>query len=127
MKEKYIHSHTSMRDRRRNLRNNATSQEQKLWQCLKGKKVGFKFQRQHSIGNYIVDFYCASKKLIIELDGNQHNNTQEYDKERTLYLKDHEFNVLRFNNNEIDSEIHVALSIIKEELGMFPPLASRGG
>ncbi len=126
MKEKYIHSHTSLRDSRRHLRNNATPQEQKFWNYLKGKNLGFKFQRQHSLGNYIVDFYCASKKLIIELDGNQHDHNQEYDQERSFYLKDMGFNILRFKNTEIDTDIPLVLTIVKEELGILP-LSKREG
>jgi very-short-patch-repair endonuclease len=127
MQENYIHSHSSMKDRRRRLRNNPTPQEHKLWYYLKGKQLGYKFQRQHSIENYIADFYCHSKKLIIELDGMHHSHNQEYDLERTLFLKDMGFNVLRFLNIDVDNDFNQVLLTIKEELGLIPPLASRGG
>jgi len=66
-----------LKDTRKYLRNNLTEAESLLWEVLKGKKLaGRKFRRQHSIGYYIVDFYCPSEKLIIELDG-QHHFTPE--------------------------------------------------
>ena len=69
---RHIHNNKTLADRRKELRNNATPQEAILWQHLKDSNFGCKFRRQHSIGPYIVDFYCPSKKLIIELDGSQH-------------------------------------------------------
>jgi len=69
-------------DRRKDLRNNSTPQEDILWSKLKHSQLGFKFRRQHSIGGYIVDFYCPSKKLVIEIDGPAHllKENREYDK-----------------------------------------------
>jgi len=54
---------------------------------IKSKKLGVKFRRQHGIGPYIVDFYCKEKNLIIELDGSQHKDEKEYDKERDNYVE----------------------------------------
>ena len=86
------------------LRKQATPMEIKLWSHLRSRRfMGLKFRRQCPIGCYIVDFICIEKKLIIELDGGQHNEPiqQEYDMCRTAYLKDLGFNVLRFWNNEV--------------------------
>src|SRR3989338_7207642 len=69
-------------ERRKILRKNQTKEEIILWDSLKDKKLGSKFRRQHSMGPYILDFYCTNKKLAIELDGNQHKDAIEYDKER---------------------------------------------
>ncbi len=100
MEEKY--------NRARNLRKNSTTQEQKLWELIRNRKLnGLKFVRQYPIGNYIVDFACRQKKIIIELDGGQHNEDANivYDTERTKYLEDSGYKVIRFWNNEIDNNI----------------------
>lgn len=96
-----IHNHKYLEEYRRELRNNLTSAEATLWTFLQKKKLkGRKFRRQHSIKNYIVDFYCASEKLIIELDGAYHLGfaQQNYDNERTKVLNELGFKVLRFEN-----------------------------
>ena len=77
------------------------------------------FRNQHAIGNYIVDFCAPRKKLIIELDGSQHLEQQEYDDERTAYLKSKGYKVLRFWNNDVlnntDSVLTVILDTLKEQ------------
>ena len=100
MDEKYIKA--------RNLRNNSTPQEQKLWELLRKRSFnGLKFSRQYPIGKYIVDFVCRRKKLVIEIDGGQHNETNNivYDEERTKFIESKGYKVIRFWNNEIDNNI----------------------
>ena len=100
MEEKY--------NRARNLRKNSTLQEQKLWELIRNRKLnGLKFVRQYPIGNYIVDFACRQKKIIIELDGGQHNEDENivYDTKRTKYFENLGYKVIRFWNNEIDNNI----------------------
>ena len=105
----------------RAMRQNLTPQEVKLWQYLRKEQLGVKFRRQFPIDSkYIADFACLEKKLIIELDGTQHAENQ-HDKERTLYLEDHGFTVLRFWNNEIDKNLIGCLERIRELLNR-PPL-----
>lgn len=99
--------------RRRELRKSSTSQELKLWHYLRNKKLGVKFRRQHGIGPYVVDFYCKENNLIIELDGAQHKDEKEYDKERDNYMETLEIKVLRFWNGEIDKNIEKVLQKIK--------------
>ncbi|MBQ3640968.1 endonuclease domain-containing protein [bacterium] len=94
--------------RAKNLRNNSTLQEQKLWEILRKKNFsGLKFTRQYPIGKYIVDFACRRKKLVIEIDGGQHN--QEYnilsDEERTKFIESQGYKIIRFWNNEIIENI----------------------
>ena len=92
----------------RDLRKNATKQERILWKLLRNSQLfNLKFKRQYPIGNYIVDFICIEKMLIIELDGGQHNESdnQELDKQRTEYLNSRGFRVLRFWNSDIDKNI----------------------
>lgn len=76
-----------LKEFRKELRNNATKAESQLWKTLqKSQLEGRKFRRQHSIGNYIVDFYCPKEKLIVELDGQVHDNimNEEYDTKRNI-------------------------------------------
>ena len=101
----------------RNLRKNMTKQERILWTFLRKKNINnLKFRRQYPIGNYIVDFICNEKKLIIEIDGGQHNENKNitYDQERTKYLESKGYKVIRFWNNDIDNNIEeVYLDILK--------------
>lgn len=103
---------------RKLLRKSATPQEIILWSHLRKKQLGYKFRRQHSIGKYIVDFYCTEKKLIIELDGWQHReeNNGGYDIERTNFLESLGCKVLRFWNNEINKNIGGVVLKIEDSL-----------
>ena len=86
------------------LRKNMTKEERHLWyDFLKSYPV--RFTRQKILGNYIVDFYCASARLVIELDGSQHYEDKgiEYDKERTKYLEQYDLKITRIPNNEINT------------------------
>jgi very-short-patch-repair endonuclease len=84
-----LHNRRNLKERRKELRSNLTLAEATLWIHLQKKQLyGRKFGRQHSIGNYIVDFYCPSENLAIELDGEQHYTSEViiYDTRRTEYL-----------------------------------------
>ncbi len=110
--------------RARNLRKNLTQQERKLWNILRNKQFhNLSFRRQHPIGNYIVDFICRSQKLIIELDGGQHNIDENirYDKERTIFLENLGFKVIRFWNNDIDNNIEGVIKFIEENINQPSP------
>lgn len=90
----------------RNLRKNMTKQERKLWNVIKNNQFyGYKFLRQYIIGQYIIDFICREKKIIIEIDGGQHNEEQNiiYDKKRTEFLENLGYKVVRFWNNDINN------------------------
>ena len=103
------------------LRSNMTNEESKLWYHLRAKRFfGLKFKRQVPIGNYIVDFLCPDKKLIIELDGGQHNedNNISYDSERTKYLESEGYTVLRFWNNDVNKNTESVLETIKNTIGI---------
>jgi len=113
-----------MLDARRELRNNPTPEENILWQQIRNSKLGFKFRRQHSIGNFIVDFYCPVKKLIIEIDGGQHLDKKEYDKERSNYLESLGFKVIRFWNDEVNKDIDKVIEKIRMELCFSSPRLS---
>jgi very-short-patch-repair endonuclease len=98
-----LHNLKYQQDKRRELRKNPTEPEKRFWSWVRGKQLGTKFRRQHGIGNYIVDFYCAEVGLVIELDGDSHftENAKKYDSERTAFLQSKGFKVVRFTNSEV--------------------------
>lgn len=103
----------------RNLRKNATIQERRLWNLLKNRQFcNFKFKRQQPVGDYIVDFICKKAKIIIEIDGGQHNEPKniEYDKTRTEFLNSLGYKVIRFWNNEIYENIDGVLLRSSQEI-----------
>lgn len=91
----------------KNLRKNMTKQEKHLWYDFLCK-YPIKFQRQKAIDNYIVDFYCHSAKLVVEIDGSQHYlpEDKEYDKKRTEILSEYGLCVLRFTNFDINDKFN---------------------
>lgn len=113
------HNHPVLKDRRIELRKNQTPQEVLLWARLRGNQLGLKFKRQHSIGPYILDFYCPDRKLAIELDGFQHLENKEYDEERNRYLLCLEIKTIRFWNNEVNVNMEGVLQKVISELN-FP-------
>ncbi|AXP80770.1 hypothetical protein CJ739_1684 [Mariniflexile rhizosphaerae] len=99
-----MHNHKHLEERRKELRKSLTPAEASLWKSLQRKQLkNRKFRRQHSINNFIVDFYCASEKLIVELDGAVHLDfaQQNYDYERTQILENLGFRIIRFENKLI--------------------------
>lgn len=101
-------------DKARTLRKNQTNVEQLLWKKLRNRQLlGHKFRRQFPIEPYIVDFVCLELKLIIELDGGQHAEQMDYDQQRSLYLQQRGFKVIRFWNNEIIENIEGVLEALR--------------
>ena len=99
----------------RTLRKEMTDAEQALWRVLRGRQLsGLKFRRQHPFGDYILDFVCLEKRLVIEVDGGQHLENADYDEVRSLQLQKAGFRVLRFWNNEVLQEIEA----VKEKIWM---------
>ena len=117
-----------LKQRSRDLRKNLTDAEQKLWQKLRNKQIyGNKFRRQFVLGNYIVDFICLDKRLIIEVDGGQHMDNVSYDSQRDEWLKNQNFKVLRFWNNQVLNEIDSVLEVIVKNLELIVPPPISGG
>ncbi len=119
-----IHNRKELKPYRKELRNNLTPAEVTLWLELKGKQLeGRKFRRQHSVGSYILDFYCPSERLCIELDGAQHFTEEgmAYDQERTEYLNSLNIRVIRFKNLDVFERMEMVLSEIIRNFR--PPLA----
>jgi very-short-patch-repair endonuclease len=101
---------------RRELRNNLTPAEALLWTALQRKQLeGRKFRRQHSIGKYIVDFYCPAEKLAIELDGADHFTIlgEDSDTERDNYINSLGIKVLRYENSDVENNLEAVLEDIK--------------
>ena len=100
----------------RKLRNNLTDAEKYLWYILRAENLGHKFRRQAQIGKYIVDFVCYERKIIIEIDGGQHFESQT-DVDRDRWLSTQGFSILRFWNNEVlenrDSVVEKIISHLK--------------
>jgi very-short-patch-repair endonuclease len=98
------------------LRRRQTEAEKILWFRLRNRQLdGAKFRRQQCVGTYVVDFINFEQKLVIEIDGGQHNNliTQEKDKQRTLWLQGEGYQVMRFWNNDITNNIEGVLENIR--------------
>ncbi|MGL4994916.1 MAG: endonuclease domain-containing protein, partial [Deefgea sp.] len=114
------------------LRRQQTDAEAALWYQLRRQQLGVTFNRQKPIGNYIVDFYSASAKLVIELDGSQHltQQGQHDDQRRDQYLLSLGLSVLRFDNlqvlNEIEGVMTVILESVQKQIPPNPPF-SKGG
>lgn len=99
------------------LRKNSTMQEKRLWNLLKNRQFhNLRFKRQDPIGNYIVDFVCPEIKLIIEIDGGQHNEPEniEYDHQRTEFLESNGYRIIRFWNNDIYKNINGVIEEIEK-------------
>ncbi len=115
-----IMNHPDLKSFRKELRNNSTPAEAKLWSLINNRQLlGRKFRRQHSVGPFILDFYCPEEKLAIEVDGNVHFNitNEEYDLERTQFLNVYGVNVVRFENTEVFENTDFVLAAIKQQFG----------
>ena len=98
----------------KNLRNNMTPTEQLLWEKLKGKQIcGLRFRRQHPIDLFIVDFYCHQVRLVIEVDGEIHDQRAEYDDGRSAEMEKFGIKVIRFKNYDVENDIEKVLSKIE--------------
>jgi very-short-patch-repair endonuclease len=100
----------------RELRRGMTESERKLWSGLRAEQLGFKFRRQHPLGNYIADFACLDPKLIVELDGSQHEKQQGYDARRDLFFRSKGFAIIRFATSDPLVNMAGVLTVILERL-----------
>lgn len=102
----------------KSMRKDSTEAEGILWEALRNRNLGDKFRRQHLIEDYIVDFVCLEKKLVVEVDGEYHNEQEqkEADDLRTQYLEFYGFKVIRFSNIEVEKELESVIEKIKFEL-----------
>ena len=112
---------SDLKAKARQLRSNATDAEHRLWCHVRRKQIlGVQFFRQRPIGEYIVDFHAPTAKLVIELDGSQHQEDRAiiYDSTRTAYLESLGLSVMRFNNLQIFNETDSVLEMIYRFIGV---------
>ena len=124
MSNEKIQRQQLLKERARALRSQQTDAEQCLWYCLRaGRFMGIKFKRQKPMGNYIVDFVAPSHKLIIELDGGQHAEQQEYDRDRDTWLRNQGYTVVRFWNHQVLTETQAVLEAVRQKIQTLPALS----
>jgi len=111
-----LQNYRYLKDFRENLKKNPTEAEKLIWEYLRNKKTGHKIRRQHVIDNFIVDFVCIKKQVVIEIDGEIHLQQQEYDMLRTNTLNEKGFKVIRFTNAEVFANPVIVAEKIKEIL-----------
>jgi very-short-patch-repair endonuclease len=107
---------TEQRSFARKLRRQQTSFEDQLWQQLRGRRLGYKFRRQVPLGRYVADFICFDAKLVVELDGRQHEEQRIYDAARTAEIEAQGLVVLRFGNEQVRDELESVLACIRRAL-----------
>ena len=104
------------------LRRELTKEERRLWYLLRSRRFeNYKFRRQHPVDHYILDFACCAAHLAVELDGGQHDEKQEYDRQRTCWLNEKDWHVIRFWNNELWDNEEAVLEKFLETLQMLQP------
>ena len=116
-----IRTTANIQRRAKELRQEATPAEKMLWERLRNRQLGgFKFRRQHPLGPFIADFYCAERRLVVELDGGIHDTQKEEDEQRTRQFEEFKYRVIRFRNEEVLSNIEIALQKILEACQISP-------
>ena len=113
---KQIRKDRKLRAIAENLRLRETAAEAVLWKRLKGKKLGYKFRRQHPLHGFIVDFYCYALMLVIEVDGSIHATQTDKDQLRDLTLQQQGYRILRIQNEEIIDDLPAVLHNILKQL-----------
>ena len=107
---------SAIKQRAKEIRVEQTLAETKIWKIIRNRQLGgYKFRRQHPIGRFIVDFFCEQAHLIIELDGDSHADQVEYDRDRTKWLQDRGYHVIRFTNRQVHQNLEgVAENVLEE-------------
>ncbi|MBN8585558.1 MAG: endonuclease domain-containing protein [Ignavibacteria bacterium] len=127
MRKNQLHNIDKLRDRRKELRSNLTPAEAFLWKYLKNSQLeGRKFRRQHSFGKFVIDFYCSTQKLGVELDGMYHFTEEQikYDAERSEYMNSLGIRIIRFENAEVFEKTDEVLIKIKDCFRSNHPVTS---
>ena len=106
----------AMTARARGLRRRMSPIEQRLWHAIRGMQLGVSFRRQHPVGPYVLDFYCARASLAVELDGDEHATCRERDAARTRFLNGRGIRVIRFSNRDVWSNLNGVRETIALEL-----------
>ena len=120
----------NLKDFAKQNRQNQTEAEEKLWQSVRNRNIdGYKFRRQHPIAGFIPDFVCLEKKLIIEIDGDYHNEAEQkqYDEGRAEWLKEHNYKLLRFTNEQVMNDMPFVVKNISESISKLISLPDQSG
>jgi very-short-patch-repair endonuclease len=117
-----IRSSPQTKHRAIELRRESTPAEHRLWSRIRNDQLGVSFRRQHAVGRYITDFCSPKARLIIELDGSQHLDQQEYDQERTKYFESIGYKVIRFWNNDVMKDMDSVIRAIMQAVPSVHPL-----
>ena len=113
-KKKRIRTPAQIQQRARELRKEMTPAEKLLWSRLRNKQLkGLKFRRQHPLGPFIADFYCAARRLVVEIDGDIHDLQPERDAARTEQFKRYGYRLIRFRNKQVLNDIEGVLVAIE--------------
>jgi very-short-patch-repair endonuclease len=123
-----VHNRSTMKERRRDLRTHGTPGEGALWLRLQRRQAGgLRFRRQHSVGPYVLDFYCPEVRLAVEVDGPIHDDPLRaaYDAARTAYLEDHRIRVLRVTNEQVLVHGEEVVAAIVEAAGPSVTVATQ--
>ena len=124
-----LHNIPELRTTRRRLRGLPTRSEAALWKALRRRQLhGRRFRRQHSIGRYVVDVYCPAERLAIELDGAVHRDPAraDYDAERQRWLEAQGLRILRFSNDDVESQLDLVLDAIAAAFLPHDEMVTRG-
>ncbi len=112
---RHIRTTSAIQQRAKELRQQMTPAEDMLWQRLRAHRLsGLKFRRQHPLGPFVADFYCAERRLVIEIDGDIHTQQAEHDQARTEQCEAYGYRVIRFKNTEVEQDIEKVLEKIIE-------------
>ncbi len=107
----------ALKERAKALRKAGNLAEVLLWQQLKNNQLlGLDFDRQKIIGNYIVDFYCASEDLVIEVDGSSHDNKEEYDSQRDAFLEGLNLKVIHITDRDVKTKLDKVIQFLNYEI-----------
>jgi len=116
----FINYYDKLKPRARELRNKSTLSEVLLWRQIRAKKLGYNFYRQKPLGNYIVDFYCAEKNAVIEVDGSSHDDKAEYDAQRDAFLTGLGLHVIHILDKDVKQDIAAVMDLLMQQL-FSPP------
>jgi very-short-patch-repair endonuclease len=108
-RREFHYNYIAMKNRRKQLRNQANESEQIMWTKLRKSQLGFKFTRQYSVDGYVMDFYCPKLRIGIEIDGGIHRSKLEYDAYRDKYIKSYDIKVIKFSDQEVINNIDVVI------------------
>lgn len=119
-----------LNEKAKQMRQNPTPAEKMVWEVVRNHYAGYHIRRQHVIGKFIVDFVCLEKKLVIEVDGDIHDYQKEEDKARTAFLNEQGFEVIRFRNEDVLTDIDDVVEKLEKKLksnNSLPFGEGRGG